>query len=79
MSTTDPRIIAKGQLYDLDLTGLVWRKASASGGAGGCVEVADLPEGAKAVRDSKNPELPALRYTAAEWTAFRAGVIAGEF
>jgi hypothetical protein len=78
MSTTDPRIVAKGQLYDLDLTGLTWHKASASGAAGSCVEVADLPGGAKAVRDSKNPDLPALRYTAAEWAAFRAGVIAGE-
>jgi hypothetical protein len=78
MSTTSPRTITKGQLYDLDLTGLTWRKATASGGSGGCVEVADLPDGAKAVRDSKNPDLPALRYTAVEWAAFRAGVIAGE-
>jgi hypothetical protein len=78
MSTTHPKVIAKGQLYDVDLTGLAWRKASASGGSGGCVEVADLPDGAKAVRDSKNPDLPALRYTAAEWAAFRAGVVAGE-
>jgi hypothetical protein len=28
MSTTSPRTIAKGQLYDLDLTGLTWRKAT---------------------------------------------------
>ena len=78
MSTTPPKAVAKGPLYDLDLTGLTWRKATASGAEGGCVEVADLPDGAKAVRDSKNPHLPALRYTAAEWAAFRAGVIAGE-
>lgn len=78
MSTTPVRAVAKGQLYDLDLTGLTWRKASVSGGAGGCVEVADLPGGAKAVRDSKNPHLPALRYTATEWAAFRAGVLSGE-
>ena len=78
MSATPPRIVAKGPLYDLDLTGLTWRKASASASASACVEVADLSDGAKAVRDSKNPHLPALRYTAAEWAAFRAGVIAGE-
>ena len=78
MSTVHPKVVAKRSLYDLDLTGLAWCKASASGGAGSCVEVADLPCGAKAVRDSKNPDLPALRYTAAEWSAFRTGVIAGE-
>jgi hypothetical protein len=78
MSTTDPRTVEKEQLYGLNLTRLTWRKASASGAAASCVEVADLPDGAKAVRDSKNPDLPALRYTAVEWAAFRAGVIAGE-
>jgi hypothetical protein len=31
------------------------------------------------VRDSKNPEQAALTFTAAEWTAFVAGVEAGEF
>lgn len=78
MTTAAAKAIAKGQLYGLDLAGLTWRKASASGGSGGCVEVAELPGGARAVRDSKNPHLPALRYTAAEWAAFRAGIIAGE-
>jgi hypothetical protein len=68
----------KADLYAHDLATAVWRKASASGGEGNCVEVADLPGGGKAVRDSKRPELGALRYTAAEWAAFRAGVIAGE-
>jgi len=68
----------KTHLYDLDLTEVTWRKASKSGSNGDCVEVTDLPYGAKAVRDSKNPHLTALRYTAAEWDAFRQGIITGE-
>jgi Domain of unknown function (DUF397) len=68
----------KTALYAYDLSGATWRKASASGPENNCVEVADLPGGAKAVRDSKRPEAGALRYTADEWAAFREGVIAGE-
>lgn len=30
-----------------------WRKSTYSGNQGGCVEVADLPDGSRAVRDSK--------------------------
>ena len=44
----------------------------------GCVEVA-LVEGGAAVRDSKDPASPVLRFTAREWEAFLAGVRAGEF
>ena len=63
-----------------DLADAVWRKASYSNGNGGnCVEVADLPAGGHAVRDSKKPTGPALMFTAAEWVAFTAGVRAGEF
>ncbi|MER5973630.1 DUF397 domain-containing protein [Streptomyces sp. NPDC002055] len=68
----------KAELYALDLAAATWRKASASGGEGNCVEVTDLPGGGKAVRDSKRPDLEPMRYTAAEWSAFREGVIAGE-
>ncbi|MGW0880446.1 DUF397 domain-containing protein [Streptomyces sp. NPDC002671] len=68
----------KSDLYAVDLATAVWRKASASGGEGNCVEVAQLPSGARAVRDSKNPGREPLRFTASEWAAFREGVIAGE-
>lgn len=67
------------ELYALDLSGLAWRKATASGAENNCVEVVDLPGGGKAVRDSKRPDLTPMRYTAAEWAAFRTGVLAGEF
>lgn len=46
---------------------------------GNCVEVAALPNGAIAVRDSKNTELPPHIFTREEWDAFIAGVKVGEF
>jgi len=58
---------------------LVWRKSSVSAQNGACVEVAALPGGGMAVRDSKDPHGPRLRFTEAEWSAFTAGVAAGEF
>lgn len=66
--------------YDTGLYRAVWRKSSFSNGNGGnCVEVADLDRGHRAVRDSKDPHGPALRFTPEEWAAFTAGVRDGEF
>lgn len=45
----------------------------------GCVEVGRLADGQVAVRDSKDRSQPALIFTVTEWTAFIAGVKAGEF
>lgn len=57
-----------------------WQKSAYSGGNGGaCVEVAVLPDGARAVRDSKDTDGPKLAFPAEEWAAFMAGVKAGEF
>ncbi|MCB5180329.1 DUF397 domain-containing protein [Streptomyces sp. SMC 277] len=56
-----------------------WVKSSASSGIGNCVEVAALPGGDFAVRNSRFPAGPALVFTQAEMTAFAAGAGAGEF
>jgi hypothetical protein len=66
----------------VDLTGARWRKSSFSGDGNqgaGCVEVAFLTSDTVAVRDSKNPSLAPHVYPAAEWSAFLAGIRAGEF
>ncbi|MCE0536057.1 DUF397 domain-containing protein [Kineosporia rhizophila] len=68
----------KSALYEIDLDQATWRKASASAGQGECVELTDLPDGAVAVRDSKNLGLAPLRFTAGEWAAFRQGLLSGE-
>lgn len=62
-----------------DLTPATWRKSTRSQAATNCIEVADLNDGGRAVRDSKNPTGPALMFTATGWAAFTVGVRAGEF
>ncbi|MGV9270836.1 DUF397 domain-containing protein [Kitasatospora sp. NPDC003701] len=63
----------------VDLSGARWRKSSHSQQGGNCVEVAPGFPGLMPVRDSKDPEGPALVFPSAAWRSFVAGVRAGEF
>jgi hypothetical protein len=58
---------------------MTFRKSRFSEGGGDCVEVAKVQIEMFAVRDSKDPDGPVLWFTPAEWAAFVAGVLAGEF
>jgi len=62
-----------------ELTRRAWRKSTYSANDVKCVEVADLPNGHRAVRDSKDPGGAALMFTTPAWSAFTAGVKSGEF
>ncbi|GGK93679.1 DUF397 domain-containing protein [Streptomyces flaveus] len=65
---TDP----KAELYASDLTGAIWRKASASGAEHDCVEIADNVPALVPVRDSKRPTGPPITFSPEAWRAFIA-------
>lgn len=56
-----------------------YRKSAHSTAAGGCVEIAELPGGHRAVRDSKHPTGPVLSVPGAAWAAFTTALRVGEF
>lgn len=58
-----------GTCVEVAETGAVWRKASFSGN-GTCVEVTRNVPGIVAIRDSKNPDGPALLIATTAWRAF---------
>ncbi|PWI41118.1 DUF397 domain-containing protein [Streptomyces sp. ICBB 8177] len=56
-----------------------WRKSTYSGGTNdNCVEVAVNASGVVPVRDSKDPDGPALSFRPAGWASFIAAVKQGE-
>lgn len=57
-----------------------WRRSTYSGSDNGnCVEVADGFPGVMPVRDSKDPNGPALVFPAGAWSSFISAVKAGNF
>ncbi|MGW4378407.1 DUF397 domain-containing protein [Kitasatospora sp. NPDC004531] len=58
---------------------LTWRKSSYSGGSGACVEIAVPNAATTAVRDSKDPGGPQLRFPNEAWAAFATAAAEGAF
>ncbi|MDQ2882244.1 MAG: DUF397 domain-containing protein [Actinomycetota bacterium] len=63
----------------LHIAATPWRISSFSGNNGTCVQVAALPDGRIAVRNSNRPDDGIVLFTPAEMTAWIHGVKAGEF
>jgi hypothetical protein len=62
------------------LHGVTWRKSGRSNSTGNCVEIAELAiDGDIAVRNSRDPQGPALVYTRSEIEALILGIKDGDF
>ncbi|NNH71073.1 DUF397 domain-containing protein [Nocardia uniformis] len=62
----------------IDLSEAKWFKSSRSTAGGECVEAAHLATGMVGVRDSKNPDGPALVFGGAVWDSFVGDIQAGK-
>lgn len=67
------------ELTPAALAALDYRKSRFSGPNDNCVEVAELPGGGRAVRNSKRPDEAVVTFTTGEWDAFIKGAKSGEF
>lgn len=56
-----------------------YRKSTYSGPENNCVEVADMADCGRAVRDSKDKSGPSVAFTGDAWHAFILGVKRAEF
>jgi hypothetical protein len=63
---------------DMGLPRAAWRKSTHSNNGGDCVEVTGTGQ-AIAVRDSKNPDGPALAFTPEQWHSFIGRLAEGTF
>jgi hypothetical protein len=61
------------------LSAVRWQKSRRSNPSGNCVELAQLPDGEIAMRNSRDPDGPALIYTREEIVAFILGARDGDF
>ncbi|SDC26932.1 DUF397 domain-containing protein [Streptomyces prasinopilosus] len=81
-STLPPPRPRPGPIYNgmpaRDLGSEGWHKPWSGGNGGNCLEAMKLDDGRIAVRQSTDPDGPALIYTSAEMTAFIEGAKAGE-
>jgi hypothetical protein len=71
--------LASPSAQDPRLAHAAWRKSRQSNPSGNCVELAALPGGTIAIRNSRHPAGPALLYPRADFAAFLAGARDGDF
>ena len=71
--------LAHDGVADPRLNGVTWRKSRHSNPSGNCVEIAELPDGAIAIRNSRFPDGPALIWARTDFTEFLAGARDGDF
>jgi hypothetical protein len=80
---TIPRTANKNEMpatvLSAQLRQVRWQKSRYSNSQGSCVEMALLPGGDIAVRNSRDPNGPALIYTQAEIQALLQGAKDGDF
>ena len=69
LQPSSPRI-ERTMMTAPELNGIVWHTSSYSGAHGGCVEVASTADRVL-VRDSKDPDSPALTFPTSSWRTFR--------
>jgi hypothetical protein len=72
-------LVAHNGASNAALGSVAWRKSRHSNPSGNCVEIAGLPDGAVAIRNSRHPSGAALICARAEISAFRASARDGEF
>ena len=73
------QVQSDGDIQQAGLTGVMWRKSSWSAYNGNCVEVADLPSGLIAVRDTKDAGCGStLTFGAQAWGSFVNALKNGE-
>jgi hypothetical protein len=65
-------------MAEVSRPGLLFRRSSRCT-SGGCVEVAPLPDGGAAVRDTKDRSREPLSFDRQEWTEFVLGVKNDDF
>ncbi len=61
-------------IYRTEARDIAWRTSSYSGGGNHCVEVAPLPDGSVAVRDSKNRDAGMHLFSRGAWTQFTTAI-----
>ncbi|GII57907.1 transcriptional regulator [Planotetraspora thailandica] len=70
---------SRNGVHDPQLAGLVWRKSRRSNPSGNCVELAELPDGRVAIRNSRHPSGPVLVYERDDMAAFLTSAKNGAF